>query len=236
MQYYNTRNNFRNRNSDGSIFSRYSITTWIIIFTFIISIIGFVFFLVNPDRSSFFILQPDNILAGRNLWTIVLHIFVHGNILHLAINMFALYSLGGLSEQIIGRKRFLWFYLLAGIFAGLLSVLLAGYLGFGFWERLFGSPNVGMVGASGAIFGIAGLFVILLPKVRFSIIFLPFFSLPAYIMVPIILVLTWAATIAANLPIGNTAHFGGFLAGLVYGYYLRVKYRRKVQILDRHFR
>ena len=122
------------------------------------------------------------------------------------------------------------------MFAGLLSVFLAGFFGAGIFERIFGSAESAMVGASGAIFGIAGLFVILLPKVRFSIIFLPFFSLPAYVMVPLILFLTWFATIAADLPVGNVAHFGGFLAGLTYGYYLRAKYRKRVMMLDRYFK
>ncbi len=216
--------------------ARYSITSIIIAVTIFISILFFLLLFIQPEYISYFVLQPSNILSGNYLWTILVHMFVHGNIFHLFINMFALYSLGGLCERIIGRLRFLWFYLLSGVFAGLLSVFLAGYFGSGFWERVFGSPEVGMVGASGAIFGIAGLFVILLPKVRFSIIFLPFFSLPAYVMVPVILILTWAASIAANLPIGNAAHFGGFLAGLGYGYYLRRKYKRKVQMLDRYFR
>ena len=71
---------------------------------------------------------------------------------------------------------------------------------------------------------------------RFSIIFLPLFSLPGFIMVPLVLVLMWIASIGAGLPIGNVAHFGGLLAGLGYGAYLRIKYKRKVMILQRYFR
>ena len=125
-----------------------------------------------------------------------------------------LYSLGGLCERIIGRKRFLWFYIISGIFAGLLFVFLAYFFGANdLGARIFGSPIAYAVGASGAIFAIAGLFVMLTPKLRFVLIFLPFFSLPAYIMVPAVLVITWLATAATGLPIGNTAHFGGFLIG-----------------------
>src|SRR3989338_442881 len=147
--------------------------------------------------------------------------------------MFALFSFGTLAEKIIGKKRFIWFYLIAGLFAGILSILLSGFFGFGFWEKVFGSPEVYMLGASGAIFGVAGLFVVLLPRLRFGIIFIPFFSLPAYMMIPFVLVIMWIASIGAGLPLGNVAHFGGFLAGLVYGFYLKIKYKRKVAMLQK---
>ncbi|MFH1289815.1 MAG: rhomboid family intramembrane serine protease [Nanoarchaeota archaeon] len=214
-----------------------SIVTWLIIINVTASIIGFVAFATSEDYVSYLALKPDNILQGKFLWTLVTHMFIHGGIGHLLINMFVLFSLGGLCERIIGRKRFLWFYIISGLFAGILSILLAGFFGATpLGERIFGSPDMFMVGASGAIFAIAGLYVLLLPKLRFMIIFLPFFSLPAYIMVPLALFIMWGASILGNWPIGNVAHFGGFLAGIIYGIYLRAKYRRKVIKLQRMFR
>ena len=115
-------------------------------------------------------------------------------------------------------------------------MVLAGFFGFGFGERVFGSPEVFMVGASGAIFAIAGLYVMLLPKLKFMIIFLPFFSLPAYVMIPGVLFLVWGLSIWFGWPVGNVAHFGGFLAGIGYGWYLKNKYKQKVTRLQRHFR
>lgn len=213
-----------------------SIVSWFILITVIISLASFVLF-SKPNAINYIALKPSSILQGNYIWTLITHIFVHGGPLHLLINMFVLFSLGSLSEKIIGRKRFFWFYIISGIFAGLLSVVLSGYFGKSpLGSRIFGSPDIFMVGASGAIFAIAGLFVMLLPRIRFMIIFLPFFSLPAYIMVPLVLFLTWIATIAGNFPIGNVAHFGGFLAGVLYGFYLRTKYRRKVRMLERFFR
>ena len=209
---------------------------WIISLNLIVFVIEFIFLAVNPDFVKYFAISANNFLAGKYLWTLIVHMFSHGGFLHLFVNMIALFSLGGLCEKIIGRKRFVWFYLIAGMFAGLLSVVLAGFFGFGFWEKVFGSPEVYMLGASGAIFGIAGLFVVLLPKMRFSIIFIPFFSLPGYIIIPAILFVMWAASVAAGLPLGNVAHLGGFLMGLVYGAYLRVKFKRKVEMLQRYFR
>ncbi len=209
---------------------------WIIILNLILFALEFVLLAINPDNVKYFALSADNFLSGNYLWTIMTHMFAHGGFIHLFVNMFALFSFGGLCERIIGRKRFIWFYLIAGIFAGISSVLLAGFFGFGFWEKVFGSPEIFMLGASGAIFGIAGLFVVLLPKMRFGIIFIPFFSLPGYVMVPLVLVVMWLASIGAGLPIGNVAHFGGFIAGLAYGWYLRMKYAKKVQMLEKMFR
>ncbi len=226
-----------NRRRSKNIFDKLNDVSivWIIIAVSVIfSIIGFVMFYLN--LAEYIALKPISILQGKYLWTLVTHIFVHGGPLHLFINMFVLFSLGMLCERIIGRKRFFWFYLISGIFAGILSVLLAGFFGYGFWEKVFGSPDVLMVGASGAIFAIAGLFVILLPNIRFSIIFLPFFSLPGWIMIPAVLFVTWIASILGGFPIGNVAHFGGFVAGIGYGIYLRYKYNKKVKMLQRYFK
>ena len=215
--------------------SNLSIVGWFILVTIISSLIGFVIFAIGGIN--YIALKPSSILQGKYLWTVLTHMFIHGGLFHLLINMFVLFSLGSLSEKIIGRKRFLWFYLISGIFAGLLSAILSGlYGGTELGARIFGSPDIFMVGASGAIFAIAGLFVMLLPKLRFMIIFLPFFSLPAYIMVPLVLLITWLVTIAGNFPIGNVAHLGGFLVGIIYGSYLRTKYKKKVKMLQQFFR
>lgn len=226
----------KNRNVLLDLISELSVVTWLIVVTSLISVISIILFAINPSYVSYLALKPVNILQGMYLWTLITHIFVHGGLVHLLINMFVLFSLGRLSERIIGSKRFFWFYIISGVFAGLLSVLLAGYFGYGFLESVFGSPDIFMVGASGAIFAIAGLYVILLPKLRFSIIFFPFFSLPGYVMIPFVLFAVWIASVFGDLPIGNVAHFGGFLAGIAYGIYLRTKYKKKVAMLQRMFR
>ena len=222
----------------------FSVVTWLIIVTSLISVSVFIsggaycdVDGVECDVFNWFFLKPASILQGDYLWTLISHMFVHGGFGHLFINMFVLFSLGGLCQRIIGQKRFFWFYLISGIFAGLLSVLLAGFFGVNeIGARVFGSSDIFMVGASGAIFAIAGLYVLLLPRLKFGIIFFPFFSLPAYIMIPGVLFLMWGLSIAFNWPVGNVAHFGGFLAGIAYGYYLRRKYKRKVLMLQKMFK
>jgi membrane associated rhomboid family serine protease len=219
----------------GSWLRALSATGWIILVSTILSVIGFVTFAFG--RPELFALKPSLFLEGKYLWTIVTHMFLHGGIFHLFINMFVLMSLGGLLERIIGQKRYVWLYVLSGVFAGLLSVALSGLYGATeFGARWFGSADVFMVGGSGAIFALAAMLMVLLPQLRFAIIFLPFFTLPAYVMVPLVLFVTWGASAVGGLPIGNVAHFGGFLVGLGYGLWLRRKYKRKIQILGRQFR
>ncbi len=208
----------------------------IMLVTVLISIIAMIWWALEPGAISYFALRADFIASGQNLWTLILHMFVHANLMHLFVNMFVLFSLGGLCERLIGKRRFFGVYLVAGIFAGALSVVAALMFGNGVVESIVGRANDFMVGASGAIFALAGLLMVLLPRLRFSIIFLPFFSLPAYIMVPAVLVITWIISVLAGWNIGNVAHFGGFAVGVGYGYYLRLKYRRKVKLLERHFR
>lgn len=213
-----------------------SATAWIVTINVIMFFVILFTVYGNPDRILYFTITPSEIFQGNYLWTLIVHMFSHASPSHLFVNMFALLSMGKLCERIIGKKRFIWFYLLSGLFAGILSVTLAQLFGYGFLVKIFGSANIPMLGASGAIFGVAGLLMMLLPRLKFSIIFLPFWSFPAYKIIPAILVIMWALSISLGLPIGNTAHFGGFLAGIIYGLYLKTKYRNKVAMIQTYFR
>ena len=82
------------------------------------------------------------LVAAGDWWRLVTAAFLHYGILHLAVNMYSLYWVGSLLEQVIGRWKFLLLYLAAG---------LAGSAG-----ALIATPNALTVGASGAIFGILG--------------------------------------------------------------------------------
>jgi len=213
-----------------------NITTQIIFVNILIFILFMVCMIINQGLIKYFAIQPNAIMHGQYLWTIITSVFVHGGFFHLFINMFVLFSMGGLCERIIGRKRFFWFYIFSGIIAGLLFVVLAYFFGNSLvGAKIFGSPIDYAVGASGAIFAIAALFMVLIPKMRFSIIFFPFFSLPGYIMIPFVLFATWIVSSTVSFGIGNTAHLGGFLCGILYGLYLRYKYPKKINALGRHF-
>ena len=222
-----------------NFFGKFSATKLIIYANVIFFVLVIILFKIIPNIFDYISLSPINIFQGKYLWTFFTSMFMHAPSIitvHLLINMFVLFSLGGMMERIIGKKRFLWFYLISGLIAGLLFVFLSYFFGnTELGAKIFGSPELSAVGASGAIFAIAGLFMVLTPKLKFMIIFLPFFSLPAYIMIPLVLFGTWLVSSSTGFPIGNTAHFGGFLCGVLYGLYLRKKYPKKTQMLSKQF-
>src|SRR3989344_3969598 len=116
--------------------SNMSAVVLLLVFTIIVSVIALIVFIIFPESIVFFALRPDSIASGKYLWTLILHIFVHTGPLHLFVNMFVLLSLGGLSERIIGRRRFLLLYLIGGAGAGILAVIAAILFGNGFGERV----------------------------------------------------------------------------------------------------
>ncbi|NCN99456.1 hypothetical protein COU62_00190 [Candidatus Pacearchaeota archaeon CG10_big_fil_rev_8_21_14_0_10_35_219] len=179
-------------------------------------------------------LNPQLFVQGY-IWTLITSMFMHGSFTHLFVNMVSMFFIGNLVEKIIGRKRFLWFYLISGIAAGLFFVGLA-YLGLYVpgGERLFGSIDAFAVGASGALFGIGGLLAVLLPKLRVLVFFI--IPMPLWAGMVFLMFGLWIVSALGNWPIGNTAHFGGLVVGVIYGFYLRNKYSRKVKLLNRMFR
>ncbi|MBI5148942.1 rhomboid family intramembrane serine protease [Candidatus Pacearchaeota archaeon] len=204
--------------------SNASITLILIIITVAVFLITMPILYVNQDYIKYFALKPSVIIHGQYVWTVVTNIFMHAGVGHLFMNMISLIFLGGFLEKIIGKRRFLLFYLIAGIFASLFFILTS---------VIFNTDmDVYAVGASGAIFGIAGLVAVLTPKLPVYIMFIPI-ATPMWLAVIIILGLMWFISIIAGLPIGNTAHLGGLVCGLIYGFYIRTKYGRKVRLLNR---
>ncbi|MDA3837341.1 MAG: rhomboid family intramembrane serine protease [Nanoarchaeota archaeon] len=153
-------------------------------------------------------------------WTFITSMFMHGNFLHLFVNMISLYFVGSLVEKIIGRKRYIWLYLLSGLFAGILHIVF----------------NVSAaVGASGALFGLIGVLIFLTPDLPVYMMFIPIPIKMKY-AAPGMLVLLWLITLGTGAPIGNVAHLGGLIAGLAYGLLLRKKFPNKIRMVQQHFR
>jgi len=165
------RKDFRRQKAKSGVFSKYSITRTLIIVNVVLFFLFLILSAIFPTLLDYIAIKPSLIFSGQYLWTIVTSIFMHGSFFHLFVNMFSLFFLGGLTERIIGRKRFIWFYLFAGILGSLFFVLFA-YLG-NFVPRgdfIFGGVNDSAVGASGAIFGLIGVLATLLPRKRIYLI------------------------------------------------------------------
>lgn len=201
--------------------------------TFLIILINVICFFVftiliyfKPEFINHIALMPSNIINKFYIWTFLTSMFMHGGFFHLFANMFSLMFIGNFVERLLGKKRYVLIYLLCGLFAGLVFVLSS---------LIFTSDfNTYAVGASGALFGLIGIIMLLTPNLPVYIMFIPIPIKMKY-AAPGMLILLWLISIAGNVPIGNMAHLGGFLLGLGYGIYLRKKYKHKIKNLQRYF-
>ncbi len=200
-----------------------SVTISLIIANIIFYIGAMVLLYINPKSLDYISLTPAKIISGLYLWTLITNMFMHGPLAHLLMNMISLLFLGSFLEKIIGTRRYLIFYLAAGISAGLFFVLSA---------LLTNDLDSSAIGASGAIFGIAGVLAVLTPRLPVYILFIPI-GMPMWFAVILIMVVLWALSLILNIPIGNTAHLGGVIAGVAYGFYLRAKHKKKVYLLNK---
>ncbi len=176
------------------------------------------------------------VLGQTQTWhTVVTSMFLHGGWMHLLGNLWFLWVFGNNVEDSMGRGRYLAFYLLCGIAAALAQVALDP------------ASTIPMVGASGAISGVMGAYVLLYPRVRvhlllFLFIYITTFTLPAWAMLGywfLIQLVSGAATIGAEG--GGTAfwaHVGGFVAGAILIVFMQDRQlvaRHRAIILDRMY-
>jgi hypothetical protein len=196
----------------------------------IINVVAFIIFTILLSLKIISIdsiaIKPSNILGGQYLWTFLTSMFMHAGFFHLLVNMLSLFFVGSLVEKIIGRKRYFWFYILSGIFAGVFFVLMSFIF--------TADSGAYAVGASGALFGLIGLLMLLTPNLPVYVMFIP----PPIKMkyaAPGMLILLWFISIAGNVSIGNTAHLGGLIAGLVYGLFLIIRYKNKTAYIRKQF-
>ena len=208
-----------------NLFGSFSLTVILIL----INIIAFILFTILIKLNvplDYVAIKPSNIIQGKYLWTFVTSMFMHGGFFHIFANMFSLFFIGSLVEKILGTRRYFYFYMLSGLLAGLFFVFLSLIFPADF--------NTFAVGASGALFGLVGLLVLLTPNLPVFIMFIPIPIKMKYAG-PGILVVLWLISIAGNIPIGNTAHFGGLITGIAYGLYLKNKYKRKTRYINKYF-
>ena len=162
-------------------------------------------------------MQPAVFLRGEEWWTPVTHMFVHGDMFHIFGNGLSLLLFGPKLEQHIGTRFFASLYLVAGFFAAFVSLL---YLP---------ESEVRMLGASGAISGILGLYVMRFPRdqIWLPIGFLPV-ALPAWgFLIVFILLQFWFSL--SGQGIAWWAHLAGLVVGLLVGAWMwsRERARRR---------
>ena len=153
-------------------------------------------------------------VPGESYWPILTYQFLHGGWLHLILNMWALWIFGDNVEDRMGSIRFGFFYVACGLLAGLTHLLTNA------------SSTLPSIGASGAIAGVLGAYVLLFPTARlvimFPILFFPFFfELPAMLYIGLWFLTQLSSGTAALAGPGQVggiawwAHVGGFVSGLL---------------------
>lgn len=156
-------------------------------------------------------LVPVYVTEGHHLPGLVTSMFLHGGWMHLAGNMLFLFIFGDNMEDRMGHVPFAVFYLASGLAAGGLQILADP------------SSMIPMVGASGAIAGVMGGYLLLFPKARvdifvFFIIIFRIFPIPAWIMLGLwfgMQLVNGVLTPSDTGGVAHWAHAGGFVAGLV---------------------
>lgn len=164
--------------------------------------------------------HPNTPLAFHAFETLITSQFIHAGWAHILGNMLFLWIFGDNIEDILGSIGYLLFYLSAGIVAALAQVF--------FLAPFLGRVDLPSIGASGAIAGVLGAYLILYPTARVSVIFPIFilwlipFDLPAFVLIGWWFVqqlfygfLTLTPTAAQSGGVAFWAHVGGFVAGVL---------------------
>ena len=151
---------------------------------------------------------PDLVLQG-DLFPIITSMFLHGGIMHIIGNMVFLYIFGDNIEDRFGHFKYLILYILWGIAAGVIH---------SFYAVSVGSGNIPAVGASGAISGVIGAYLILFPKAKILTIITAFFittvRIPAIAYIPLwFIIQVIFSIINPEGGVAYLAHIGGFVVG-----------------------
>ena len=156
-------------------------------------------------------LYPVAVMDGARLWGLVTHMFLHAGIMHLGGNMLFLWIFGDNLEDQMGHLGFLAFYLACGLLAAAAQIAA---------NPMEGIP---MVGASGAIAGVMGGYLLMFPRAKVDvvaiiIILIKVFTIPAWVMLAVwfgVQLFSGYAMHGGEAGVAYWAHAGGFLAGLL---------------------
>jgi membrane associated rhomboid family serine protease len=156
---------------------------------------------VSADKFTYYLGLIPYYFTSRP-WTIVTAMFMHAGFWHIFGNMITLYFFGSFLARVVGNTKFLLVYFIGGIVGNALFLLLE-------WH----SPSI-VIGASGAIYAIAGALVVMFPKLQVRLYFI--IPVPLWVVVLIFFV------VFSFIPgVAWQAHLGGLAAGLVAGFLFR---------------
>jgi membrane associated rhomboid family serine protease len=152
-------------------------------------------------------LTPYAVTHSFAIWQLATYLFLHAGFWHILFNMFGLWMFGCDLERTWGSRRFLQYYFLTGIGAGLTIVLLSP------------SSPIPTVGASGAIYGVLLAFGVLFPTriILVPVFFFFFFPIQARYLVMIMGGIAFLSAVSApGSTVSHVGHLGGLVVGLIY--------------------
>jgi membrane associated rhomboid family serine protease len=158
-------------------------------------------FALNPISGYDAAGQPFNF----QVWQLITYQFMHGGFWHIFFNMFILWMFGASIEDIMGSRKFLIFYLLAGVSAGLFQL---------FITPLLGASGAVTIGASGSIFGVMIAYAMFFPDNLIYVYFL--IPVKAKYFIGFLVIIEFFAVNSASSDVAHLAHLGGALFGFLY--------------------
>jgi len=177
-----------------------------------------------------FVMVPREILQGQRLYTLVTSMFMHASIYHLFGNMIYLYVFGDNIEDIFGHFGYLVFYLTSGFgaaFAHIATALYAPTISSILGITIPSGLDIGVLGASGAISGILGAYIVLFPKAYvLTLMVYIILPIPAILFLGFWFIMQWLMgfyDVAGG--VAYFAHIGGFIIGMMLA--LTIGLRRK---------
>jgi len=143
--------------------------------------------------------------VGFQVWQLVTYAFLHGGLLHLAFNMFALYMFGGPIEQVFGGRRYLIYYFVCVVSAALAQLAVSAMIG----------TVYPAIGASGGVFGLLLAYAIYFPRNRIMLLFPPIpMQARTFVIVYAVLELFFGVT-GTEEGVAHFAHLGGLVGGFI---------------------
>jgi membrane associated rhomboid family serine protease len=154
---------------------------------------------------------PEEIIHGQQLYTLFTSMFMHAGWLHLLGNMLFLYVFGDNIEDAFGHVGYLVFYIISGLVAALAYIVSI------FLVPAIGDLAAGLVGASGAISGVLGAYIVLYPKAKIvALVFYFILPVPAIIFLGFWFIMQWFyGFFDISGGVAYWAHIGGFIAGMI---------------------
>lgn len=173
-----------------------------------VNLLLFIITSILPTLRISFSLLPIAVLSRP--WTVLTSMFIHGGFWHVFANMLTLYFFGSTLLRIVGQGRFLIVYFCGGVIAGIFYIVIT-FLGLISGIAFLGSPFIPVVGASGAVFAVAGGLVVLQPR-------LPVMIFPIPLPIPLWVAVIGGFLILSFMPsVAWQAHLGGLMVGLIAG-------------------